>query len=1433
MILLRLQLVLVLCLVQFSLNAQLYTFRNYNHRDGLAMEATLSAAQDDRGYLWIGTDGAGLMRYDGYRFQEIKSRRNNQQHHVSSVFPAADGTVYFTSMYSGLYRYRDHDFELIRKSDPGTSECVQVSMTDTTLIMVCHKAILLVSPNGKVYKRQNLAEGYRLEIYQTLKIPQGVLLFTNKGNYFIKSGKIIPFKKWCGDRLPKTFSAGFATFSNGNLTLYNRSANQSYRLVIRNNGSVFNVKKAISNISAGALNGEVRKVCERQGLAYLMTDSEAFYHLREGKISAVAPNYSGNLGEPEGMTIDKNGDLWINSSRGIFKVSVEPFTQVKLSSLYENRGIVVIHRSADKRVILGTAEKKIHIFPLYGNGPELTFPYQAYQVCEIPQGLFIATDIGILQLKGNTLVPVNLPEQKGKSITLLHWDGDHFWYSVRGEGVIRYDFETGNHELFKKLTTAFPDYFYTAQNNFDHTLVFFGTNDGIYRYNKKNGRLRLVSGFSSLGAYSGVSTRDKFGTCWFTLDKGLAGITKEGEYVTISDPALLPSTLFYTLSSDNFGNLLAGTNKGINVIEVDRNGNVVHQNNYSFLEGFGGYETHMRSQFQAGNSSYVGTIEGLYLINTEILRSYPAPPQPVILFGSENDRGELVQYRDKLIYSFKCLLPKSKAVMFSYRIRGYKEKWSDFSFAKEVELPELPNGEYTLEVRSSYDGITVSPVATYAIAVDLPFWRSKWLIVVLLVVLALANIVYLEWTKSYASNHIFDTKEVMVDVRLIPRIIVFGFLMNALMLFVAPMFDRSLKDLTDLNILSSGTYFILVLISYFYKSGRAGRLRMTRIFYLAFTLFMAEYFYLVFQTNVHPFPLFAIVLSTSVIPFIISDIRFVLVITILQLLTATTMLLWLENTVYNEILFIAAILISGAITVMATYLRNASLEKLIFISGIINKGNVLAISFDRQGIINYCSENMIEFFATDASAVTGKQLSILNPFVAESRMRSINLSEEFEDGKIFLVPMFNRENEVRWMEWSCKYINESVRVIIGHDVTEKMTLSIMYESLVENAQDLIYHTDIFSNFVFANERSVQLFGYRHETIIGKNALQLVAPDYRDQVKHFYEEQFRNRLPHTYLEFPIKSKDGRVFWVGQNVTMIYEPGSRKRVSGFIALARDITEKRANDLLIEQQNKDITSSINSAKRIQFNLLPDTGVFNRYFGQSFTLFRPKDIVSGDFYWVEQVDEKLIVVLADCTGHGVPGAFMTILGINLLNQIVRERKQYKPKVILDQLNNELDGILRRKEGEVLFETIEALVCVFDTNELCFASSGVALIHSKEEDLMVYRHTRTGDGESANYKEICLDFTEKDTFYLLTDGYQKQFGSIRNKKFGFKRILELLQNVRIESMPLQKKYFENAWKNWSDQHEQTDDITVIGLTGYLPLNASSGEPDNIQEETK
>ena len=286
--------------------------------------------------------------------------------------------------------------------------------------------------------------------------------------------------------------------------------------------------------------------------------------------------------------------------------------------------------------------------------------------------------------------------------------------------------------------------------------------------------------------------------------------------------------------------------------------------------------------------------------------------------------------------------------------------------------------------------------------------------------------------------------------------------------------------------------------------------------------------------------------------------------------------------------------------------------------------------------------------------------------------------------------------------------------------------------------------------------------------------------------------------------------------------MFKPGADNIVTGFLGLARDITERRKANAIIKEQNQDITASINYARRIQFNMLPRSTDFDRFFDEHFVLFRPKDIVSGDFYWVGEVDDKVIVICSDCTGHGVPGSFMTLLGINLLNQIILEAKVTDAAEILNQLDERLIEVLPRDGRNKIKDGMELVALVFhkEDTRVQYACAGGRFAVTDEDNDKLYIHKgdqkHIGDVLDSDFKYSAseLQVEQNQTIYLFSDGYPDQFGGSRNKKLTFKKYLALIDTITQQSLTEQNYILKDHLKEWIGEFPQTDDITVIGLKG-------------------
>ena len=262
-------------------------------------------------------------------------------------------------------------------------------------------------------------------------------------------------------------------------------------------------------------------------------------------------------------------------------------------------------------------------------------------------------------------------------------------------------------------------------------------------------------------------------------------------------------------------------------------------------------------------------------------------------------------------------------------------------------------------------------------------------------------------------------------------------------------------------------------------------------------------------------------------------------------------------------------------------------------------------------------------------------------------------------------------------------------------------------------------------------------------------------------------------------------------------------------------------------IEQRHQEMLDSVTYAKRIQEAILPHQDEITSHLSQSFILFKPRDIVSGDFYWFFHQNKQSFIASVDCTGHGVPGAFMSLIGNTMLNEIVKEKKISDPGLILTELNKEINIALKQTNTSQTFGVesrdgmdIALLRFDFAKNELCFAGAKRPLYiiraASKDqlEELKSDRFPIGGanfDGGEKNFKTHTLTINKEDVFYAASDGFADQFNN-QGKKLMTKKFKEILLTLQEKSMAEQKSYLGNFMEKWKEQMEQTDDILVIGV---------------------
>lgn len=374
-----------------------------------------------------------------------------------------------------------------------------------------------------------------------------------------------------------------------------------------------------------------------------------------------------------------------------------------------------------------------------------------------------------------------------------------------------------------------------------------------------------------------------------------------------------------------------------------------------------------------------------------------------------------------------------------------------------------------------------------------------------------------------------------------------------------------------------------------------------------------------------------------------------------------------------------------------------------------------------------------------------------------------------------------------------------------------LLLSQVYEETGDFKNSLAYYKQykLFGDSILNSENLEQIRSAeaKYENEKKQKEIELLA----EKQKLSAAESEKGRL---YLYFA----GAGIVGLGILLVMLYQTNrSRHKVNQELeTFNKTIREQKE---LVEVKNKEITDSINYAKRIQQSILTSDAYFKRHTRDSFILFKPKDIVSGDFYWALEYQDRFMVMTADCTGHGVPGAMMSMMGINFLNEIVNERRIDSPAAVLNHLRKDIIKALNPEDS--LMETKDGMDCCFcrfdfanmqlsyaNANNRFYIIRNGALIISNTDKMPV----GAGPSDTETFHEWEIALQKDDVVIALTDGYADQFGGPKGKKFKYKQLEELLLAQAQQPMSGLKETLNDAIEAWKGHLEQVDDICIIGI---------------------
>lgn len=286
-----------------------------------------------------------------------------------------------------------------------------------------------------------------------------------------------------------------------------------------------------------------------------------------------------------------------------------------------------------------------------------------------------------------------------------------------------------------------------------------------------------------------------------------------------------------------------------------------------------------------------------------------------------------------------------------------------------------------------------------------------------------------------------------------------------------------------------------------------------------------------------------------------------------------------------------------------------------------------------------------------------------------------------------------------------------------------------------------------------------------------------------------------------------------------VNAIPEYDETDKLESVLVVSHDITERKIIEMEVQNKNKKITESINYAKRIQTAILPNTRVINRALPDSFILYKPRDVVSGDFPWFVQIKDEIFIAAVDCTGHGVPGALLSLIGYFLLNDIVRSRKVTEPGKILDLLDEGVTTTLRQDEDSTTKDGMDIALCKINlvAGEVEYAGAHRPLYVMKGGMMEEIKGNKfpIGGGifkNQTNFTNSKVKLSKGDSIYFSSDGFPDQFGGAEGRKFGPRKVREIVEKVHTMPMKEAIDVFDREWEEWKGNHKQTDDVLLIGI---------------------
>lgn len=492
-----------------------------------------------------------------------------------------------------------------------------------------------------------------------------------------------------------------------------------------------------------------------------------------------------------------------------------------------------------------------------------------------------------------------------------------------------------------------------------------------------------------------------------------------------------------------------------------------------------------------------------------------------------------------------------------------------------------------------------------------------------------------------------------------------------------------------------------------------------------------------------------------------------------------------------------------------------------------NASEVITI-YEEDGTIRYISPSVESIFGYSQREMQGRtDIDRVHPD-GQSKFKEMfaHLKEQPEDKYTVQYEYRTKTGQFIWLESTGTNFmsNPAIHgyIVNSRDITERrraeqeQRMRSKMQALSENSPDLITRLEdgVIS---YINPVIENYTGHLPVSYLNKTAKETSLDT--SVLEHWLKivEDVNSSNDKVSTEMPFPSVLGKRV---MQVNAIPEFSEDDKLESVLVVSHDITERKMIEMEVHEKNKKINDSINYSKRIQNAILPNTRLINKTLPDSFILYKPRDVVSGDFPWFVQIKNDIFIAAVDCTGHGVPGALLSLIGYFLLNDIVRSRRITEPGKILDLLDEGVTQTLRQDQDDsATKDGMDIALCRInlETNEVEYAGAHRPLYFVKGGVMDEIKGNKfpIGGGifkNQTNFTTHKLSMSKGDSFYFSSDGYPDQFGGPEVRKLGPKRVREMVERAASLSMKQAHDLFDQEWEQWKSGHKQTDDVLLIGI---------------------